>query len=374
MSKETGGVVGGNASAAAECPVDHKSREAWLAHARAAQESQSQSTLSQSAPLQEQPHHSAWLPSLFSSSNATSNNKDGPRPTTPPSAEDKCPVDHHSREAWLKQARAAQEAQTQSQQSQQFPLPAKSITPTSTSNDSTKASGWRWPRVPFLSSAPSSTTTTESSATTPTTTTAQQLHPHPTKPHHGLHGLTTDREVSTIPRASAAGATALPIGPSNHETETGADPRTGNWVYPSEKMFFEAMKRKGHDTRVADMKTVVPIHNAVNERAWKEIREWEKPYEATTCPQGPMLYSFMGLSTNMSPRARLNTLLGYTAPFDRHDWIIDRCGKKVEYVIDFYAGKPGAAGGVPSFFLDVRPKLNSWEGVKMRALRGVGLA
>ncbi|ROV92077.1 hypothetical protein VPNG_09815 [Cytospora leucostoma] len=373
MSNETGGIVGGNASAAAECPVDHKSREAWLAHAKAAQEAQSQlqsqATQSQTPPLQEQPHHSTWLPSLFSS-NATSNNKDGPSPSSPPSAEDKCPVDHHSREAWLKQARAAQEAQTQSQQSQQFPLPAKSITPTSTSNESTKSSGWRWPRVPFLSSA-STNTTTESSATTPTTT-AQQ--PHPTKPHHGLHGLTTDREVSTIPRASAAGATAVPVGPSNHETETGADPKTGNWVYPSEKMFFEAMKRKGHDTRVADMKTVVPIHNAVNERAWKEIREWEKPYEATSCPQGPMLYSFMGLSTNMSPRARLNTLLGYTAPFDRHDWIIDRCGTKVEYVIDFYAGKPGAAGGVPSFFLDVRPKLNSWEGVKMRALRGVGLA
>ena len=26
------------------------------------------------------------------------------------------------------------------------------------------------------------------------------------------------------------------------------------------------------------MKTIVPIHNAVNERAWKEIKEWERPY------------------------------------------------------------------------------------------------
>lgn len=74
----------------------------------------------------------------------------------------------------------------------------------------------------------------------------------------------------------------------------------------------------------------------------------------------------------MSPKARINTLLGYTAPFDRHDWIIDRCGTKVEYVIDFYAGKSDKAGR-PSFYLDVRPKLNSWEGVKMRASRAVGL-
>lgn len=40
------------------------------------------------------------------------------------------------------------------------------------------------------------------------------------------------------------------------------------------------MKRKGYDARSADMKTVVPIHNAVNERAWAEISKWEEPYLA----------------------------------------------------------------------------------------------
>lgn len=82
--------------------------------------------------------------------------------------------------------------------------------------------------------------------------------------------------------------------------------------------------------------------------------------------------SFAGLSTKLSPKARFNTLLGYSAPFDRHDWIVDRCGKEIEYVIDFYAGRP-APDGKPSFYLDVRPKLNSWEGVKMRAMRGLGV-
>jgi cytochrome c heme-lyase len=38
------------------------------------------------------------------------------------------------------------------------------------------------------------------------------------------------------------------------------------------------MKRKGYDAREVDMKTVVPIHNAVNERAWEKIKEWEAPY------------------------------------------------------------------------------------------------
>jgi len=74
-------------------------------------------------------------------------------------------------------------------------------------------------------------------------------------------------------------------------------------------------------------------------------------------------------------------LWGYARPFDRHDWVVERCGVRVEYVIDFYAGKPVAAAGggkrgekagMPSFYLDVRPKLNSWEGWRMRVGRAVG--
>lgn len=75
----------------------------------------------------------------------------------------------------------------------------------------------------------------------------------------------------------------------------------------------------------------------------------------------------------MSPKARLNTLLGYTPPFDRHDWVVDRCGTKIEYIIDFYAGKNEGKGGKLNFYLDVRPKLNSWEGCKMRVARTFGL-
>jgi hypothetical protein len=41
-------------------------------------------------------------------------------------------------------------------------------------------------------------------------------------------------------------------------------------------------------------------------------------------------------------------LLGGPEPFDRHDWVIDRCGQEVRYVIDFYyyddkAGTPEVA-------------------------------
>jgi len=138
-------------------------------------------------------------------------------------------------------------------------------------------------------------------------------------------------------------------------------------------MFFEAMKRKGHSGDAKDMKTIVPIHNAVNERAWKEIKDWERPWGSEQKCGGPKLHSFLGLSTSMSPKARFKTILGYTPPFDRHDWVVDRCGTKVDYIIDFYAGRDeGKGAGKLNFFLDVRPKLNSWEGWKMRFVKFTG--
>ena len=54
-----------------------------------------------------------------------------------------------------------------------------------------------------------------------------------------------------------------------------ADRESGNWIYPSQEMFFNAMQRKGHAAEARDMASIVPIHNAVNERAWKEIKDWE---------------------------------------------------------------------------------------------------
>lgn len=89
---------------------------------------------------------------------------------------------------------------------------------------------------------------------------------------------------------------------------------------------------------------------------------------------GPKLLSFSGLSKDLTPKARFNTLLGYHAPFDRHDWVVDRCGTKIEYVIDFYSGRDeGKPGKSLNFYLDVRPKLNTVEGWKMRIGKFVGL-
>ena len=47
------------------------------------------------------------------------------------------------------------------------------------------------------------------------------------------------------------------------------------WQYPSEQMFFNAMKRKGWDAKEEDMHSVVAIHNSVNERAWQQVCQYE---------------------------------------------------------------------------------------------------
>ncbi|KAF2833400.1 cytochrome c and c1 heme-lyase [Ophiobolus disseminans] len=260
-----------------------------------------------------------------------------------------CPVDHKAREAWLAQARAS---------GQQPPNPHSS-TPT--------------PQPPPAPSQPQSavqqscdSSSLDQSTSAPTSAgILSQLR------------LATDREVSTIPRALTQQSHPTPhTRPANSERDTGADKTTGNWIYPSEQMFFDAMRRKSYDPQTSDMKTIVPIHNAVNERAWHEIKQWEAG-RSDACG-GPKLASFSGLSTSLTPRARWNALMGYQTPFDRHDWVVDRCGQKVEYVIDFYAGKEDKSGNAQgkglSFYLDVRPKLNSVEGWKMRVARYWGFS
>ena len=80
-------------------------------------------------------------------------------------------------------------------------------------------------------------------------------------------------------------------------------------------------------------------------------------------PERVKLKTFMGKPTEFSPKARIMNLLGWSVlPFDRHDWIVDRDGKEVRYVIDFYSGQP-EPGRPLSVYLDVRPALDSVEGL-----------
>ncbi|XP_056290189.1 holocytochrome c-type synthase [Pseudoliparis swirei] len=158
------------------------------------------------------------------------------------------------------------------------------------------------------------------------------------------------REESTIPR---------------HDTEK-------NWVYPSEQMFWNAMLRKGwrwreDDLAAQDMSNIIKIHNTNNEQAWQEILRWEALH-AGECPCGPTLKRFGGKAKEFSPRARIRHWMGYELPFDRHDWVIDRCGREVRYVIDYYDGEVNKDNYQFST-LDVRPAYDSlgavWDRMKV---------
>ncbi|KAL8434957.1 hypothetical protein Efla_005040 [Eimeria flavescens] len=125
-------------------------------------------------------------------------------------------------------------------------------------------------------------------------------------------GLSTHRETSTIPK-------------------TGGDK---SWVYPSSAQFFKALQRRGKETDESSVPAVVYIHNYVNEATWKKIKQLEKTHPEC---ERPSLTRFCGRSEDLSFTGRLMTRLGWWGSlFDRHDWYVDRCGKSVRYIIDFY--------------------------------------
>lgn len=211
--------------------------------------------------------------------------------------------------------------------------------------------------------------------------------------------LSSEREISSIPRSysplanpTAAQAAQPPSTPS----PTDGEDSDGKWVYPSAKQFYNAMKRKNQNPQVADMDVVVPIHNAVNEQAWRQILAWERMWTGREQAKGETkLVSFKGRPRDLTWRAWLNGLAGYQHPFDRHDWTVERTGgQQVRYIIDFYTGRAQSAqaaaqaqgpGGDEriadkfgaaaqartglSFYLDVRPAPSTVEGLAMRSTR-----
>lgn len=167
----------------------------------------------------------------------------------------KCPVDHSTRSRWLAAQKSGSEASTT------HPFSKMSVS----------ASG---PPKPAPKPKPSSS-----------------------------YVLSTDRETSSIPRYISSNP------PDNAAVAAASCSQSSNWVYPSPSQFFTALERKNRNPDAADMDIVVPIHNAVNERTWKQVLEWEEE-AAPDAVNKVKLVSFKGRPNDRTPRAWFKVLLG----------------------------------------------------------------
>ncbi|ORX67630.1 cytochrome c and c1 heme-lyase, partial [Linderina pennispora] len=153
--------------------------------------------------------------------------------------------------------------------------------------------------------------------------------------------LSTERELSSIPRAT------------DDDTV---------WEYPSPQQFYNALARKDMAAPEEYMDIMVDIHNFLNEGAWNEVLKWESRHK-DQC-MAPKLLRLQGRPRDLSPMARFTSWMHGVKPFDRHDWYVDRCGKQVRYVIDYYEGAP--ENDMPVFNLVVRPAVDDFESLTDR--------
>lgn len=131
--------------------------------------------------------------------------------------------------------------------------------------------------------------------------------------------LPIDREPSTIPRGDGQGM----------------------WEYPSPQQMYNALLRKGGDTDITAVESMVSVHNFLNEGAWAEIVEWERRFGMglsrgwEMCKRGeqgsmagqhhaaganvdevvqPKLMRFQGRPKEMTPKAAMLQVMGWIYP------------------------------------------------------------
>jgi len=202
------------------------------------------------------------------------------------------------------------------------------------------------------------------------------------KPVYDVYGREVDptNNMPKLPQTMAPGQTKpLPTERVRSTIPKGGTDET--WLYPSEQQFYNALHRKGKADGVTedDMDAVIRVHNTVNEKTWRHVLEWESLH-ASSEPPPVTLSRFTGRPQELSPLARLRVALGHAPPYDRHDWIVDRDGREVRYVIDYYHDEARVpldrqprslqdVGAIHSTILEVRPALDSLEAAVDRFVR-----
>ena len=163
---------------------------------------------------------------------------------------------------------------------------------------------------------------------------------------HAAHAQLQEEDVRHPSRVPAAGR-------GNSEDGT-------HWMNPSASQLFHACQRKQKPMAEQDKDSVALIHGEVIEKTWNEVLRFEQLHFSQCA--APKLSSFSGLQGRPSAKAKLLQRFGYALPWDRHDWLVDRCGQEIRYIIDYHHGLDERQ----PYIIDCRPDLTRFSNLMDR--------
>jgi len=141
------------------------------------------------------------------------------------------------------------------------------------------------------------------------------------------------------------------------------------WLNPSAGQLYRSLKRKNKPIDYSDALDVAAVHAMVTSSTWDAIMEYEELH-STSC-ESPKLARFHGMDGIYSVKAKLrHYLLRQPWPYDRHDWVVNRCGEEVRYIIDYYA-YPGAEDDEEMYTIDARPAPSNLRNIFDRVRLGL---
>jgi len=124
------------------------------------------------------------------------------------------------------------------------------------------------------------------------------------------------------------------------------------WLNPSAGQLYRSLKRKNKPIAYSDALDVAAVHAMVTSSTWDAIMEYEELH-SSSC-ESPKLARFHGMDGIYSVKAKLrHYLLRQPWPYDRHDWVVNRCGEEVRYIIDYYSYP--CEGDEEMYTIDARP-------------------
>jgi len=141
-------------------------------------------------------------------------------------------------------------------------------------------------------------------------------------------------------------------------TNRGNSPDGSRWINPSPAQLYRALARRNKAIDISDAAAVAMVHEAVIDQSWQAVMVYENLHK-DKCPN-PALARFQGMWGKHSIKAQMTMRTSGLEPFDRHDWTVDRCGKEIRYILDYYSMEeedPETGEVDTAYFIDARPAL-----------------